>query len=260
MKNSVSHFKNHRRKLFFLIDIIILLILWTIVSFSSEVAYNYILPPINVVFGDFVKLIADGVLVQHITSSVLRTLLGFFLAVITAVPVGLLLGWSERFYSIFEPIIEILRPISPIAWIPLSILWFGIGENSKIFIIWLLAFFFIIMNAIHGVKNINPNLIDAARTLGASKKFLFFKVIMPAAFPNILIGMRLGMGVSIGAVVIAEMIAAKSGIGFMMERARTVIDPSPVIIGLVLIGLLGILTNLCFVKIENFMMKHRVSK
>lgn len=251
--------KSQRKKVTFLIDIVVILVVWTIISYSSGVAYRFVLPPANVVFSELMELTKDGVLIENIRSSLQRTLIGFSLACMTALPIGLLLGWSERLYLIFDPIIEIIRPISPIAWIPLSILWFGIGEGSKIFLIWLISFFFIIINTINGVTTINVNLIDAARTLGASTKFIFFKVIIPAAIPNIMTGLRLGMGVSIGGVIIAEMIAARSGIGFMMERARTVIHPSPVIIGFILIGLIGFCANLLFIKIENRLMRHRVS-
>jgi NitT/TauT family transport system permease protein len=251
--------KSHRKTVFFLIDIVVILILWTVISHSSEVAYRFVLPPVGVVFSDLKELIKEGILIEHVKSSLQRTLIGFCLACMTALPIGLLLGWSKRLYLIFDPIIEIIRPISPIAWIPLSILWFGIGEGGKIFIIWLIGFFFIIINTINGVRTINVNLIEAAKTLGASTKFIFLKVVIPAAIPNIMTGLRLGMGVSIGAVIIAEMIAARSGIGFMMERARTIINPSPVIVGFILIGLIGFCVNLIFIKIEDRLMKHRVS-
>jgi ABC-type nitrate/sulfonate/bicarbonate transport system permease component len=248
-----------RKALFFAIDLGIILLVWMLISNSSEIASQYVLPPPNVVFGIAVESLRDGSLLGHIGASMKRTGMGFSFAIFTALPLGLVLGWSDRLYAIADPVIEILRPISPIAWIPLAILWFGIGEMSKVFIIWLLVFFFIFLNTVNGVKGVNPKLIDAARTLGASTFFLFFKVVIPAALPDILTGLRLGLGVSIGAVLIAEMVAATSGIGYMMERARVIIDPSTVIMGLVVIGLLGYIINLVFVKIEGRLKKHQIA-
>src|SRR5690606_28090413 len=132
---------------------------------------------------------------------------------------------------------EVLRPISPIAWIPLSILWFGIEEGSKLFIIWLIAFFFILLSTISGVANTNIRWLEAARTLGASRMFILRQVVFCAALPQILVGARLGLAVSIGGVLLAEMIAADSGIGFMMERARVVLQPEPVVIGMIFLAL-----------------------
>lgn len=244
--------KTKIKYIFFVVDIIIILIIWTILSFTSEVMRNYILPPPHIVFFNAYELLIDGTLLNHIIASLRRTGIGFCIALCTAVPLGVLLGSQKAIYKLFDPIIEIIRPISPIAWIPLSILWFGIGELSKIFIIWLLSFFFIFLNTINGVWNIDKKIIDAARTLGASKVFIFFKVMLPAALPDIITGARLGLGVSIGGVLIAEMVAANSGIGFMMERARVILDPSTVITGLVTIGIIGYTINSLF----GFLQKH----
>ncbi len=242
----------------FLIDVAILLAIWAAVSAWVPSAH-YVLPSIPVVAHELVELVASGELVRHIVASLTRTAEGFLLAVITALPLGLLLGSAPRLLRMVEPLIEMIRPISPIAWIPLSILWFGIGEASKIFIIWLIAFFFILLNTIVGVTSVDRRLIEAARTLGASRTFLWRKVLLWAAVPHILVGMRLGLAVSIGGVLIAEMIAANSGIGFLMERSRVVLNPAPVIVGMLVIALLGYAANRLLVIVETVLMRHRVS-
>lgn len=223
--------------------LLVLGIVWWWVSSTSAIAAKYVLPPIPVVWADFVELVRSGVLFKHIFWSLFRVLGGFLLAVVTVVPFGLLLGRYRRLYLFFEPIIELLRPVSPIAWIPLAILWFGIGEASKFFLVWLVCCFVILVNTIAGVTAVDRRLVDAALTLGTRRRKLFTKVIFPAALPAILTGMRIGLGLAFVAVVVAEMIAARSGVGFMMERARATMNPSHVIVGMIVLGLLGYLLN-----------------
>jgi ABC-type nitrate/sulfonate/bicarbonate transport system permease component len=242
----------------FVIDVIVLLLIWSAVSAWVPGA-SYVLPPISVVSQTFVDLVSTGDLLQDIAASLSRTLGGFALACATALPLGLLLGSFPQMLRVFEPLIEVLRPISPIAWIPLSILWFGIGEVSKLFIIWQIAFFFILLNTISGVASTNKRLIEAARTLGASPLFLWTRVVFWSALPQILVGLRLGLAVSIGGVLLAEMIAANSGIGYLMERSRVVLNPSPVIVGMILIAFLGYLSNRLLLILENRLLRHRMS-
>lgn len=239
----------------FLIDVAALLAVWAAVSMLP--AARTVLPPISDVAAEVISMMRSGELSAHIAASLLRTLQGFMLAVATGIPLGILIGSTPWLHRISEPCIEVLRPISPIAWIPLSILWFGIGEASKIFIIWLITFFFVLLNTIAGVIGADNRLLEAARTLGASRFFVWRKVILPAALPQITVGMRLGLSVSIGGVLIAEMIAANRGLGFMMERARVVLDPEPVIIGMIVIGLIGYAANRVFVAIERALMRYR---
>lgn len=242
----------------FFFDVLVLLLIWAAISAWAPGAH-YVLPSIGAVYEEAARLAASGELIRDIAASVRRTVQGFGLAVITALPLGLLLGSSPRLFRLFDPIIEVLRPISPIAWIPLSILWFGIGEPSKLFIIWLIAFFFILLNTVAGVSTVDRRLIEAARMLGASGLFLWRAVIFWAAAPQIFVGLRLGLAVSIGGVLLAEMIAADAGIGVLMERSRVVLKPEPVIIGMILIALLGYGANRLLVLLEGRLMQHRSS-
>lgn len=242
----------------FLFDVLVLLLIWAAISAWAPGAH-YVLPSIGAVYEEAARLAASGELIRHIAASVRRTVQGFGLAFITALPLGLLLGSSPRTFRLFDPLIEVLRPISPIAWIPLGILWFGIGEPSKLFIIWQIGFFFILLNTIAGVSSVDGRLIEAGRMLGASGLFLWRAVILWAAAPQIFVGLRLALGVSIGGVLLAEMISAESGIGVLMERSRVVLKPEPVIIGMILIALLGYGANRMLVLLEARLMQHRFS-
>ncbi|MCD6673217.1 MAG: ABC transporter permease [Burkholderiaceae bacterium] len=242
----------------FVIDVGLLVVAWWLISTSIPHAAS-VLPPPGAVGVEFYSLASSGELWQHLLASLSRVFNGFALAVVTGVPLGVLIGCSKTLQKITEPLVEVIRPISPIAWIPLSILWFGIGEGSKIFIIWLITFFFVLLNTVAGVVGVDKKLLEAARTLGASRQFIWRKVVIWAALPSIFVGLRLGLGVSIGGVLIAEMVAAESGIGFMMERARVVSSSEPVIIGMLVIGFLGYTANRLFLALEGIVLKHRTS-
>lgn len=230
--------------------LLVLGLVWHWASSRSPILARYVLPPFSEVWESLVDLYASGKLWQHIVASLWRTLTGFSLAAVTGVPFGLVLGRYHWLYRLFEPIIEVLRPVSPIAWIPLSILWFGIGEASKVFLVWLLAFFVILVNTIAGVMRVERRLVEAALTLGAGERQLFAMVILPAALPSVLTGLRLGLGLAFAAIVIAEMIAARVGIGYMMERGRAVVNPAQVLIGMALLTVLGYLLNQGFLALQ----------
>ncbi|MDE2290385.1 MAG: ABC transporter permease, partial [Burkholderiales bacterium] len=138
-----------------------------------------------------------------------------------------------------DPVFEILRPVPPLAWIPLSILWFGIGDTQNVFIIFLAIFFPILLNTITGVKGIEPNLIRAARCLGAPEWKILWRIALMAALPQIMTGIRIGLGVGWMALVAAELVGAISGLGFMINDARTVLRTDYVIVGMATIGLVG---------------------
>lgn len=246
-----------RRLPFFVIAIVVVLLGWVAVSYSSDLAAEYVLPRPPRVFYALQSLVETNALWSHILASLRRIFLGFIIAALSAIPLGILLGRVRRLYLVFEPAIEVLRPISPIAWIPLSILWFGLGEESKVFIVWLLSFFFILVSTISGVRGVDKRLVQAAQTLGANESLIFSRVILPAALPSIVTGLRLGLGVSFGVVVIAEMIGARSGIGYMMERARAVLDPSQVLIGMATLGVLGYFFNQLLPMIESRLLRYR---
>jgi len=142
-----------------------------------------------------------------------------------------------------DPLVEVLRPVPPLAWIPLSILWFGIGDVQNQFIIFLGIFFPVLLNTIMGVRNIEPNLVRAARCLGASEIRVLRRIVLPAALPQIITGIRVGLGVGWMALVAAELVGANSGLGFLINDARTLLRTDIVIVGMITIGVVGLLID-----------------
>jgi len=195
-------------------------------------------PPSAIVIGAW-ELIETGELFRHLRDSVKRELVAFIFA-ISAIPLGIAMGWSRVINEQFDVLIEVLRPIPPLAWIPLSILWFGIGDTQNQFIIFLGMFFPILLNTITGVKNIEPNLVHAAQCLGASELKILWRVVLRAAMPSIVTGIRVGLGVGWMALVAAELVGANSGLGFLINDARTVLRTDYVIVGMMTIGVVGL--------------------
>jgi NitT/TauT family transport system permease protein len=182
---------------------------------------------------------ADGRLLRHVWASVFRVGSGFALSIVTAVPAGFLLGWYPLARGLAEPLVQFLRTIPPIATIPLVILYLGIDEEAKIFVIWLSSFLTIVITVYQGVKNTDATLVKAARVLGASDLHLFFEVVVPASLPYILVGMRLGLAAAWTTLIAAELIAAPRGLGYMIVQAGTFFDVPVIILGILTIGTLG---------------------
>jgi ABC-type nitrate/sulfonate/bicarbonate transport system permease component len=166
-----------------------------------------------------------------------------FLWASISIPIGIAMGWFRIVDEQLDAIMEMLRPIPPLAWIPLSILWFGIGDAQNQFIIFLGIFFPILLNTINGVKGIEPNLIRAARCLGASETQILWRIVVKAALPQIFTGIRIGLGVGWMALVAAELVGANSGLGFLINDARTVLRTDYIIVGMASIGVIGLLLD-----------------
>lgn len=187
-------------------------------------------------------MIASGELFYHLVDSLRREAMAFVFAAI-AIPLGMAMGWWRLVYDQVNPIMEILRPIPPLAWIPLSILWFGIGDEQNEFIIFLGMFFPILVNTIVGVKNIEPNLVRAARSLGAPERKVLMRIVLIGALPQIITGVRIGLGVGWMALVAAELVGANSGLGFLINDARSMLRTDTIIVGMLAIGLIGLLID-----------------
>jgi ABC-type nitrate/sulfonate/bicarbonate transport system permease component len=187
-------------------------------------------------------MIVSGELFHHLMASLKREAVAFLFAA-TAIPLGIMMGWWRVVYNQVNPIMEILRPIPPLAWIPLSILWFGIGDEQNEFIIFLGIFFPILVNTIVGVKNIDPILVRAARSLGASERRLLARIVFIGALPQIITGVRIGLGVGWMALVAAELVGANSGLGFVINDARSMLRTDIIIVGMLAIGLIGLLID-----------------
>jgi NitT/TauT family transport system permease protein len=218
--------------------IAVLIALWWLAIIAT---HSVIFPtPWDVVTGT-VQLIRDGSLWRHIGASLMRVATGFGLAVCIAIPLGLWMGWVRRAYQTLNPLFQILRPISPIAWIPIAILWFGVGNASPIYLIFISSVFPMIVQTVVGVHTIEKRYLRAAENFGVSHRTLFMRVVIPAVLPQILVGMRIGLGVAWLVVVAAEMIALHSGLGYMIMDSRNAGNRYDLVVaGMIIIGLIGL--------------------
>ena len=227
--------------------LVVVIALWQIVSGLILPRLNMnavtLMPPPSALIKALVQLVSSGDLFLHAGASLERTLVAFSAATGLAVPMGIAMGWSRPVYDQLNPVIELLRPIPPLAWIPLSILWFGIGNTQNEFIIFLGAFFPVLLNTIAGVKEIPPNLVRAAHSLGAGEWAILRKVVFKAALPHIFTGMRVGMGVGWMCLVAAEIVGASSGLGFLINDSRSMLRTDQVVVGMAAIGALGLIID-----------------
>lgn len=208
--------------------------------------------PLDVANG-LVELLQQGLLVKYVVASLFRVTWGFLLAVLVGVPLGLVLGWYRTAHTAFNPLIQALRPISPIAWIPVAILWFGVSDAAPIFLIFLASVFPITVSAAAAVQSVPTVHLRAARNFGLTGWPLFRRVILPATMPQILTGLRIALGVAWLVVVAAEMIAVNSGLGYLIIDARNAGKRYDLVVaGMVLIGLIGWLLDLLMRQVERF--------
>jgi NitT/TauT family transport system permease protein len=208
--------------------------------------------PIEVARG-IVELVEKGLLFKYIVASLFRVTWGFFLAVLVGVPLGLLLGWFGGAFKAFNPMIQVLRPISPIAWIPVAILWFGVSDAAPVFLIFLASVFPIAVSATAAVQNMQLVYLRAARNFGLTRMQLFRRVILPATLPQIITGVRITLGVAWLVVVAAEMIAVNSGLGFLIIDARNAGKRYDLVVaGMVMIGVIGLVLDLLVRRLEHF--------
>jgi len=220
-------------------------LLWEALGAAGIVPENRLPPPTHVL-GGLGELISRGLppgshLLGHCVASLRRVLGGVAAALAVGIPLGLLMGRSARLRSLVNPFVEILRPIPPLAWVPIAILWLGIGDGSAVFIIFLGAFFPILLNTVGGVLSIERGLVEAAIILGASKRDLFLKVLAPGALPATITGVRIAVGVGWMTVVAAEFTGVRSGygLGYMIMTARDIQRADQIVAGMLVIGLIG---------------------
>ena len=213
---------------------------WVMVIATASVVFP---TPFQVVTGTL-ELVRDGTLFEHIGASLFRVGMGFGLAVLVAVPLGLWMGWVKGAYVTLNPLFQMLRPISPIAWIPIAILWFGVGNVSPIFLIFLASVFPMVVQTTVGVHTIEKRYLRAAANFGVSRATLFRQVVLPAVLPQVIVGMRIGLGVAWLVVVAAEMIALRSGLGYLIMDSRNAGNRYDLVIaGMIIIGLIGLLLD-----------------
>ena len=232
-------------------------------SFSGIIPGNRLPSPVNIILG-FTELLTQGLppgytLAGHCIASLKRVLSGVAIAIVTALPLGIAMGYWTRARNYLTPFVEMIRPIPPLAWVPLAILWFGIGDRSSSFIIFLGAFFPILLNTIGGVLSINRRLIESSIILGAKKKALFAKVLLPGAMPSIITGVRIALGIGWMTLVAAEFTGVKSGygLGYMIMTARDIQRPDQIIAGMAVIGMIGYAMDFGIRKMEHKILRWR---
>jgi NitT/TauT family transport system permease protein len=211
-----------------------------------------ILPGPIAVAGGIVDLLRHGILFKYIVASLFRVTWGCSLAALLAIPLGLMLGWFQRGEMAFYPLIQIFRPISPLAWIPIAILWFGVGDSAAIFLIFVGCFFPMLLIAMSAVRNIPSIYINAGRNFGLSSSEFVTRVLYPAVIPQLLVGLRITLGIAWLVVVAAEMISVNSGLGFLIVDARNAGNRYDLVVaGMVIIGVIGLLLDLAMRSLEN---------
>ncbi|MFP5514725.1 MAG: ABC transporter permease [Alphaproteobacteria bacterium] len=253
---------------------VLVIVLWQVLSTSglinpvvlpSPVAvverwWAYLLPtdPYDPAQSSWILWALSGEMLFDAWSSLYRVVLGFAVGAGLALPLGLAMGGNPRIYALFDPLMQVLRPIPPIAYIPLAILWFGLGNAPAVFLIAIGAFFPVLMNTIAGVRHVDGIYLRAARNLGAGKLTMFLRVILPAATPYILAGARIGIGTAFIVVIVSEMIAVNSGLGFRILEAREFMWSDKIIAGMFTIGLLGLAIDIGMNRLNNHLLRwHR---
>lgn len=241
--------------------VVAIISLWQLLAYLSVIPHHKIPSPWETILGvqtlAFAGLPSGYRLLTHIVESLYRVLYGFSIAFAIAVPLGILMGWSRVLRELLNPLIEIVRPIPPLAWIPIAIFWFGIGIKSAAFIIFLGAFFPILLSTVSGVLSVETILIEASRTLGARQKDIYTKILVPGATPSICTGLRIGMGVAWMTLIAAEFTGVKSGygLGYMIMVARDIQRPDYILAGMIIIGITGYALDACLRTFERMILR-----
>lgn len=224
------------------IGFVILIVVWQgliVVGQHNEALFP---PPLKVWEG-LTSIIIDGTLFVHLQVSLMRFFVGYFTAVIAAVLLGFMLGRVRKLWAIIDPIVQVLRPVSPVAWSPFIVLWFGIGNAPAIVIIFIAAFFPVLLTTVSAVRKVDQTYLKVAQNLEIKQPHLMTKIIFPAAFPAIANGLHIALGTAWIFLVAGEMVGAQSGLGYMIVDARNALSLDLVLAGIVIIGILGLLLD-----------------
>lgn len=233
--------------------LLLLVLLWEAAGRYGWI-HELFFPPASKIFASFFKMISSGEIFGHIGVSLWRAGLGYFLAALVAISLGVLMGYWKSVYQACELVVELLRAVPPPAIIPVAILFLGIGDEMKVFIILFSCAFPILVNTMDGVRNVDPVLIRTARTFGLGQGILIWKVVIPAASPFIMTGMRIAMAIALILVVISEMIGATAGIGYFILDAQRSFKIPQMYAGMLVLALLGYALNRCFLLVDAYVM------
>jgi len=221
-----------------ILPVVIFLAIWEIVARLNIVPGQFFFPPFSMVVAEFYYLTTSGVLGDNFLSSLIRVLIGFSAGSIAGIAVGMIMGWRENINKALHPIISLFYPIPALGWLPLLMLWVGITEILPIAIIFICSFFPVLYNTVTGIRNVDKDYIQVARTLGASDVRILTTVVMPLALPNIFTGLRLEAGMAWRVIIAAEMIAIPTGIGALMMRAESLIRIDIIIVCLIVLAVM----------------------
>lgn len=245
--------KNKRLSIYTYGTWITIIAVWFITTETGIVSSRLVPSPVQVV-KTFLSILTDGYngisFWEHIGISMYRLTISSLLALLTAIPLGLLSGYFDRFRAIIDSIVQFYRPLPPLAYYTLLILWLGIDESSKITLLFLAAFAPIYLSCVSAVGKINPDYIHNAQSLGATKKDIFFTVVLPSCLPDLFVGLRTAVGVAYTTLVSAEMIAATSGIGWMVIDASRYLKSDVMFVGIIIMGITGLLIDFGLRKLE----------
>lgn len=247
------------RIVFGVISVGSVLLAWWL-STSLELVRPLILPPPADVWAGFVDIWNGYLNVpfwNHFVSSISVMLGGYAMAIAIGVPLGILMAWNRTIDWIFGPLLHVLRPIPPPAWIPLAILWFGIGYSGKIFIVFVAAAVPCILNSYLAIKQTPPELLNSARSLGARPHTLLFEVAIPSGLPTIMTGLRIALGIAWASIVAAELVVSLAGFGFLIMNGYRNLESNIVFVGMAAVALMGLLMNIAFQRIERRMLPWR---
>lgn len=231
----------------YVITLVLGITIWTV---SAVLSNNILAPTPLQVIESFGKGFSDGSILQNTLASIQRVGIGFLLGVAIAIPAGFLMGWYRLGRGLLEPWVQFFRMVPPLALIPLVIVFLGIGEPAKVFVIFLAAFLVSVIATFQGVRNVDVTLINAARVLGAKDLTIFIKVVIPASLPFIFVGLRVALGSAWATVVASELIAAQYGLGRMMQSASQFLDTPRIVVGIIMIGALGFVMDRALLLLE----------
>jgi NitT/TauT family transport system permease protein len=229
---------------------IIIIIIWYFICDVFQLIPSFMFPGPTEVVTAFVKLISSGKLFNDILVTLYKVLFGMLLASVVGITLGIILGWFKRLETLCQLVISILRPIPPIAWIPFSIIWFGIGVGPAIFIIFMGCVFPILISTIDGVHRTDPVLIEAAQSFGASNSQMLTEVVIPSSLPYIVSGLKVAIGIALMCTISGEMIGSSSGIGYMILTSTNLFDTGSTVVGMIVIGIIGIIFDYIFSKVQ----------
>ncbi len=231
------------QKFFFRFEVIIFfLLLWEVLSFHGLIN-SLLFPPPSKILISLKDLLISGELLQDVATSFQRVIVGFSISLCTAIPLALLLGTNKKLHAFVSPFIDFIKPIPPIAWIPIAIIWFGIGNNLAYFVTMIASFFPIFTNTFVGVENVPKEDIEVAKCFGANKRMQLFDIVIPSSLPYIFSGIRVGLGIAWMSIVAAEMVTSISGLGYLITANQQMLRLDRVFVSMIAIGFVGMLMD-----------------